>query len=131
MTMNGLPEQFEALRFATTPDKTYAYGLLTEDLNPIHVDSEMAARSPLGTTVTHGTMAVNLILASVRRGLPPGWRIRDFDIRFQKPVPVGSELTTEAIFQHREDGSAEYRIAALTQAGTTVMAGHLTVVRKL
>ena len=73
------------------------YAHVTNDFNPIHVDKEFAARSPMGGIIAHGTMSVALIWQSLRNtlGLQALDRI-NLEIRFVRPVRIGDVVTGEA-----------------------------------
>lgn len=75
------------------PEVVLAYGELTDDLNPIHIDPVFAAGTPLGGCIAHGTMSICLLWQSLFRtfGDTPSHRL-DLDVRFVKPVRVGETI---------------------------------------
>ncbi len=67
----------------------------THDHQWIHVDPELAAQGPFGTTVAHGYLSLSMLpyfvsqvlnVSDVRMGINYGTE----KIRFTAPVPVGS-----------------------------------------
>ncbi|MBO9354643.1 acyl dehydratase [Bordetella petrii] len=63
------------------------YAELTDDFNPLHVDREFAAKTPMGDTIAHGTLSVNLIWQSLARTFgADALEHIDLDIRFLKPL---------------------------------------------
>jgi acyl dehydratase len=73
----------------------------THDHQWIHVDPEMAAQGPFGTTVAHGYLSLSMLpyfvsqvlnVTDVRMGINYGTE----KIRFTAPVPVGSQVRLKA-----------------------------------
>jgi acyl dehydratase len=73
----------------------------THDHQWIHVDPEMAAQGPFGTTVAHGYLSLSMLpyfvsqvlnVADARMGINYGTE----KIRFTAPVPVGSQVRLKA-----------------------------------
>jgi acyl dehydratase len=73
----------------------------THDHQWIHVDPEMAAQGPFGTTVAHGYLTLSMLpyfvaqvlaVEDVRMGINYGTE----RIRFTAPVPVGSQVRLNA-----------------------------------
>jgi acyl dehydratase len=80
-----------------TQDEVSRFAKLTGDLNPIHIDPEVAAASPFGTTIVHGYFTLSLVVplladilvvSDVRTGVNYGLD----RVRFPAPVPVGSRV---------------------------------------
>lgn len=71
-----------------------AYAAVTNDYNPIHVDKEFAASSPMGGIIAHGTMSVALIWQALRNtlGVDALDRIH-LEIRFVQPVRVDDDVS--------------------------------------
>jgi acyl dehydratase len=90
----------------------------THDHQWIHVDPEMAAQGPFGTTVAHGYLSLSMLpyfvsqvlsVSDARMGINYGTE----KIRFTAPVPVGSQVRLKAALrssERRGDGVL-YRIA--------------------
>jgi acyl dehydratase len=47
-------------------DTILKYAAVTNDCNPIHVDKEFAAKSPMGGIIAHGSMSLALIWQALR-----------------------------------------------------------------
>lgn len=78
-------------RFAQPPcgiDDTRAFAAVSGDWNPLHVDPNVARRSPFGRPVVHGIMLVlrSLELWCEHAG---AMRLRSIHVRFLAPVCVG------------------------------------------
>jgi len=76
------------------------YAELTGDVNPIHLDPDFAARTPMGGIIAHGTLSLNLILQSLTESFgAAALQGAEIDIRFARPVRendlviAGGELT--------------------------------------
>ena len=73
----------------------------THDHQWIHVDPEMAAQGPFGSTVAHGYLTLSLLPALVSEVLVIPDRVMGINygsdrIRFTAPVPVGSRVRLHA-----------------------------------
>jgi len=90
MTMSAT---LQTVRLAAEPHVIRAYGELTDDFNPIHIDPAFAAKSPMGRCIAHGTMSICLLWQSLFRtfGLAAGERV-ELDVRFVKPVFAGETI---------------------------------------
>jgi len=70
-----------------------AYGELTDDLNPIHLDPGFAANTPMGRCIAHGTMSICLLWQSLFRSIElEADQHIDLDVRFVKPIFVGETI---------------------------------------
>lgn len=65
------------------------YADVTNDYNPIHVDQEFAAKSPMKGVIAHGTMSVALIWQALKNTLGADALNRvHLEIRFVRPVRI-------------------------------------------
>lgn len=80
----------------------------TGDHQWIHVDPELAAAGPFGTTIAHGYLTLSLLPALV----PQVMRVEDMrmglnygtnKVRFPSPVPAGSRLRATAVLKEVTD----------------------------
>ena len=70
-----------------------AYGALTCDSNPIHLDAGFAATTPYGRCIAHGTLSLNVLWQSIAATFDmASAACLDLDIRFSAPVFVGERL---------------------------------------
>ncbi len=94
--MNTTTQRVGALRGASlkvTEAAIRAYAELTNDLNPIHLDAEFAARTPMGRPIAHGTMSLCLIWQCLGRNFTAKQlAAMELDVRFVKPVHIGDQL---------------------------------------
>jgi acyl dehydratase len=72
------------------------FAAATEDRQSIHVDPELAASGPFGTTVAHGFLTLSLVVHFWNQ-VAPAWGGVTVNyglnrVRFPAPVPAGSRL---------------------------------------
>lgn len=82
-----------SVTLTTTPEVIRAYGELTDDFNPIHIDPVFAAKTPMGGCIAHGTLSIGLLWQALfgTLGPEPGGRV-ELDVRFVKPVRAGETI---------------------------------------
>ncbi|HMM74128.1 MAG TPA: MaoC family dehydratase [Gammaproteobacteria bacterium] len=92
-----------SVALTATPEIVLAYGRLTEDFNPLHIDPAFAARTPMGGCIAHGTMSICLLWQSLFRsfGALEPERIA-LDVRFVQPVRVGETIHAGGELQEGE-----------------------------
>lgn len=99
------------------------YAELTDDFNPIHLDPDFAAKSPMKGIIAHGLLSVNLLWQSVRISLGEA-AVSDatLDIRFLRPVREDDVVTAGG--RRRADGNG-YDVWIANQHGETVISGRM------
>ena len=71
-----------------------AYGPLTRDSNPIHLDEAFAATTAYGRCIAHGTLSLNALWQSIDATFSPEIAAAAaIDVRFTAPVFVDERLT--------------------------------------
>lgn len=96
-----------------TQDRITAFGGLTLDFDPHHIDPQQAARGPFGEAVAHGFMVLSLLThflyeVSAELGFTQNVNYGFDRVRFLAPVPVGSQIRGEFILNSvrpRGDGA--------------------------
>ena len=108
-------------------DTIMKYAAVTNDYNPIHVDKEFAAKSPMGGIIAHGTMSVALIWQALKNtlGMQALNRIH-LEIRFVQPVRIDDDVTGGG---ERRAGSEPpaYDVWVRNAKGQDVLKGTATV----
>jgi len=67
---------------------------MTGDMNPLHYDAELAARSPFGGLIVQGGVTSGILNALVAEDLPgPGTVFLGVEWKFTKAVKVDEEIT--------------------------------------
>ncbi len=70
------------------------FSQMTGDMNPLHYDADLAARSPFGGLIVQGGVTSGLLNAVVAEDLPgPGTVFLGVEWRFSKAVGVGETIT--------------------------------------
>lgn len=71
---------------------------ITGDFNPIHVDEDAAKAAGFEGRIAHGALSASFISAVLGNDLPgPGAVFVELNLRFRKPVLIGSEVKAVAI----------------------------------
>ncbi len=126
--MTGARPPFPSVRQTVTQDLINAYADLSGDFNPLHVDPATAARSPFGSTIAHGPIALQAFFAAVTRwqgteALPPGSSVK---VVYRSPVRPGDEVRCDALGFEETDGLTTIE-AVCTVGDTTVVSLTATV----
>lgn len=88
-----LRTDLKTARLLVTANAIYAYAELTGDFNPIHLDDEFAATTPMGRVIAHGTMSLCLLWQCVQRNFgAAAFNDLTLNVRFVKPVYIGDAL---------------------------------------
>ena len=106
--MNSLPNSLINAHLDINQQVIAAYADLTSDYNPIHLDQEFAAKTPMGGVIAHGTMSIGLIWQALEKTLGSDCLSNiDLDIRFIKPVRLGDRLIGGGNLQDAQTGTYE------------------------
>ncbi|CCN19397.1 MaoC family dehydratase [Bordetella bronchiseptica] len=120
---NTMTQRLEEVSMRVTQADIDIYAELTDDFNPLHVDPAFAATTPMGGTIAHGTLSVNLIWQSLARSLGAAALARiDLDIRFLKPLFAGGAITAGG--QPDAAEPERYEVWVKGADGATLIAGH-------
>lgn len=105
-----------------TPESVRAYAELTDDFNPLHLDSDFAARTPMGRPIAHGTLSICLIWQCLERNLGSDvFQNLDLDVRFVKPIFVNEEIQAGGELSHELPDT--YQVWVRGQDGTDRIVG--------
>jgi len=92
-TLNAQPPRLLEASFDITQAMLVAYGPLTRDSNPIHLDEAFAATTAYGRRIAHGTLSLNALWQSIDLTFPREIAERAaIDVRFTAPVFVDERL---------------------------------------
>jgi acyl dehydratase len=103
-----------------------AFAELTGDYNPLHFDTDFAARTRFGALVVQGGLTTGLLHALVAMDLPgPGSVFLSQQWKFTAPVYIGDTITAnaEVMSVHETKPVTQLRIAVTRQTGETVLEG--------
>ncbi len=125
--MSGF-DRTELVRVSKTIDRPAIrlYAEITDDFNPIHVDPDFAATTPMRGIIAHGMLSLNLIWQSLRATYGPdaaqGARL---EVRFVRPVREND--TVSAGGRIKDAGAGLYDVVVENQNGEPVITGTLAL----
>lgn len=97
-----------------------AYAVITGDFNPIHLDPDFAATTPMKGVIAHGTMSLALIWQMLRRDFGPARSGKaQLEIRFTQPVRIGDQLRA----CHALNDQGGHDVWVENQSGVAVIKG--------
>lgn len=103
------------------------YAEISEDFNPIHVDPEFAATTPMRRIIAHGMLSLNLVWQSLRATYGASARGAKLDVRFVRPVHEDDVVSGSG--RLKPGSSGVYEVAVTNQKGEPVITGTLTLER--
>lgn len=122
-------EQLEEVSMTVSQEDINIYAELTDDFNPLHVDPAFAATTPMGNTIAHGTLSLNLIWKSLARTFDKEVLTRiDLDVRFLKPLYAGGTIVAGG--RRSQDNANEYEVWIKDQHGLQLIGGHVRLTNK-
>ncbi|SAK84931.1 bifunctional enoyl-CoA hydratase/phosphate acetyltransferase [Caballeronia calidae] len=78
---------------SVTEAEVNAFGHLSGDLNPLHMEDAFAECSPFGRRVVHGLLTAALVSAAHTELTGPGFAYVGQELRFLGPVYIGDTVT--------------------------------------
>ena len=98
----------------------HRFAVLSDDFNPIHVDREFAAASPMGGIIAHGPLSLGLVFQMLQAELTAELKNLFVDVKFRRPV---RENDTIAAGGELRDGTRTYAIWVKNQQNEVVVEG--------
>ena len=117
----------ELVTVSRTIDRTAIrlYAEVTDDFNPIHVDPEFAATTPMRGIIAHGMLSLNLVWQSLRATYgAAAAEGATLDVRFVRPVRENDVVSASGRLQ--PGSSAAYDVVVANQNSEPVITGTLT-----
>jgi len=119
--------------FKTTHMKTVTeadiviFAGMSGDFNPVHMCEEYAKKTPFGSRIAHGVIAMGLLSASMAK-LPGLSILLSLSARFLKPVRIGDTITAiaEVTGTRQDRGIITLKNTCVNQKGETVVEGEAT-----
>jgi 3-hydroxybutyryl-CoA dehydratase len=99
---------------------------VTGDLNPLHIDEEIASKTRFKGRIAHGMLSAGLISAVLGTLLPgPGGIYLSQTLKFLKPVLPGDEITAEVkvVEWNSEKSILQLETSCRNQDGDEVLTG--------
>jgi 3-hydroxybutyryl-CoA dehydratase len=108
-----------------TEEEVDAFGYLSGDLNPLHMDDEFAARSPFGRRVVHGLLTAAVVSRVHTELTGPGFAHAGQELRFLKPVFIGDRITVEVTIVGKKEAKRILIMDTMVrkQTGEAVLSG--------
>jgi len=118
-----MPTDFPTVTHLVAQETIDRYADLSGDHNPLHVDPEYAARSPFGSTIAHGPIALQPFWVAATdwlhsSDLPAGSTVT---ATFRQATRPGDSITCEAIEVKRADGRVHLDAECRNQHGETLV----------
>lgn len=124
--MNASPGQVSTRTLTLTADHVEMYARISGDRNPLHFDTEFAARTKFGRLVVQGGLTTGLLHALVAMDMPgPGTVFLSQNWKFTAPVYIGDTITAEArvLSVHAAKPVTRLAVTVSRQDGQTVLEG--------
>lgn len=92
-----------------TQERINAFAECTEDRQWIHIDPDKARHGPYGRTIAHGFLILSLLvyltsqIKLFQKGIKMVTNIGLNQVRFLKPVPVGSRIRNRTVLKEAID----------------------------
>ena len=114
------------IRKRFTEDDVARFAALTGDSNPLHMDSEFAARTKFGRRVVHGMLVASYVSTVIGMQLPGAgalWTQQIF--RWRRPVHPGDTVEIVLEVAQKSPGARllAVKVSAANQNGAVVMDG--------
>jgi acyl dehydratase len=122
----------QAAEFSKTVTETDValFTAISGDFNPLHVDTQYAAKGPFGARVAHGPLTLALSASVLGMRLPGLGTIAVTNrIEYRKPVYIGDTITSrvEVVALDRDRNRATMGLSWRNQAGELVAEGEAVV----
>jgi len=121
----------ELVRCVTQPDIN-KYAEASGDYNPIHIDEQFAASTPLGGTIAHGMLVLAYMSEMLSAAFGEPWDSTGrVSLRFRSPARPGDTLTVSGQVESVADENAivcvTCSLSCCNQAGEVVVSGEARV----
>ena len=121
----------ELVRRVTQPDIN-KYAEASGDYNPIHIDEQFAAATPLGGTIAHGMLVLAYMSEMLSATFGEPWDSTGrLSIRFRSPARPGDTLTVsgqvESVAEESGIVCVTCPLSCCNQAGEVVVSGEARV----
>lgn len=121
----------ELVRRVTQPDIS-KYAEASGDYNPIHIDEQFAAATPLGGTIAHGMLVLAYMSEMLSAAFGEPWDSTGrLSLRFRSPARPGDTLTVsgqvESVTEESGIVSVTCPLSCCNQAGEVVVSGEARV----
>lgn len=108
-----------------TASEVDAFGHLSGDFNPLHMDDGFASHSPFGRRVVHGLLTAAVVSRAHTELTGPGFAYVGQELRFLKPVFIGDSITVEVTIIGKKEAKRILIMDTMVrkQTGEAVLSG--------
>ncbi|MCR1898910.1 MaoC family dehydratase [Irregularibacter muris] len=112
-----------------TETDVYMYAGITGDLNPMHINEEVAKQTMFKGRIAHGMLTAGLVSAVLAMQLPgPGTIYMGQELKFVSPVRFGDTITAEVeVVEFIKNKMVRLKTDCTNQEGTVVLEGYALV----
>jgi len=109
-----------------------AFGYLSGDLNPLHMDPDFALHSPFGRRVVHGLLTAAVVSMAHTELTGPGFAYVGQELRFLEPLFVGDKITVDVTIVGKKESKRILIMDTMVrkQTGQAVLSG-LSALKRL
>lgn len=108
----------------------YMYAGITGDLNPVHINRQVAEKSFFKKRIAHGMLSAGLISAVLGMQLPgPGTIYLEQELKFMKPVYIGDTIKAIVVVKEKlvEKNIVILETVCINQNNENVLKGRAVV----
>jgi acyl dehydratase len=109
-----------------TKKQLVMYAGASGDFNPIHYDHQFATEGGFPSVIAHGMLSMAFFGELLAKEFGPT-RVRRLSTRFKAVTFPGDVVTVSGEVISVENGTAELKLVARTQAGTVTLEGSASV----
>lgn len=111
-----------------TQEKINAYAQAGGDNNPLHTDTEFAAKTQFGGTIAHGMLALAYVSEMLTSAFGEDWLARGrMKIRFRAPARPGDTVTASGTVTSAAGGRIVCAIECRNGSGELLISGEAEV----
>jgi 3-hydroxybutyryl-CoA dehydratase len=100
------------------------FAVLSNDFNPIHVDREFAATSPMKGLIAHGPMATIMVWQMLDGALDASELQRvTLELRFERPMRENDTVTVDGKLSDDQSAGLSFDVRVRNQRDETVIQG--------
>lgn len=126
-TIEGVPAVAPVTRLIDL-DRVRDYAVAARDPNPLHTDTEFAAKTDFGHPVAHGMLVLALLSEAMTAQFGSRWASDgQLKVRWRAPAIMPVEVTASAEPRALTDGRAEYAVQCRAAGGTVLLTGTASV----
>lgn len=125
-------DRLPGLKKYITQERINLYAEASKDFNPVHIDTEYAKKTPLGSTIAHGMLSLSYISEMMTTIFERYWlQGGSIDVRFKTPARPGDTVTVSGnikkIDNHEDRTVFRCEVLCINQNDETIVTGETEV----